>query len=130
MYGTVDKPVDIYMVCVESNVLDRFGMKLQCVNAEKPVLTYLPNLRISELKQRNHRIRRLIFSEEQATADKLPVHMILGAVDIQRGKSIESPILGLNPDTGIPEDSSPCWDGFFLLESLPLLGLKQKRCSS
>ena len=31
------------MVHVESNVLDRFGMKLQCVNAEKPVLTYLPN---------------------------------------------------------------------------------------
>ena len=84
MYGMVDKPVDIYMVCVESNVLDRFGMNLQCVNAEKPVLTYLPNLRISELKQRNHRIRRLIFSEEQATADKLPVHMILGAVDTEK----------------------------------------------
>ena len=27
MYGTVDKRVDIYMVRVESNVLDRFGMK-------------------------------------------------------------------------------------------------------
>ena len=114
--GTVDKRVDIYKVHVESNVLDSFGMEqlLQCVNAEKPVLTYLPNPRISEPKQqqkrqrqrqnllknqKNHHIRRLIFSVEQATADKLPVHIILGAADIQRIKSIETPIQGLNPDT-------------------------------
>ena len=50
-------------------------MELQCVNAraimvpiwllvnaEKLVLTYLPNHRISELKQQNHPIRRLLFS--------------------------------------------------------------------
>lgn len=38
------------------------GKKLQCVNTEKLVLTYLPNHRISKRKQQNHRIRRLIFS--------------------------------------------------------------------
>ena len=43
MYGTVDKRVEVYNVHVESNVIDSFGIELQCVNAEKPVLTYLPN---------------------------------------------------------------------------------------
>ena len=43
MYGTVDKGVDICTVHVESNVFDCFGMKVQCVNAERPILTYLPN---------------------------------------------------------------------------------------
>ena len=99
MYGTVDKRVEIYKVHVESNVVDSFGIELQCVSAEKPVLTYLPNPKISELKEQNHRIRRLVFSEEQATAQKLPVHIILGAADIQRIKSTEPPVLGLNPDT-------------------------------
>ena len=83
MYGTVDKRVEIYEVHVESNVIDSFGIELQCVSAEKLVLTYLPNPTISELKEQNHRIRRLVFSEEQATAEKLEVHIILGAADIQ-----------------------------------------------
>ena len=72
---------------------------MQCFSAEKPVLTYLPNPKISELKEHNHRIRRLLFSEEQATPEKLPVHIILGAADIQRIKSTEPPVLGLLPDT-------------------------------
>ena len=99
MYGSVDKRVEIYNVHIESNVIDSFGRELQCVNAEKPVLTYPPKPKISELKQQNHRIRRLKFSEEQATAEKLTIHIILGAADIQRIKSTEPPVLGLNPDT-------------------------------
>ena len=67
VYGTVDKRVDIYNVHVESNAIDNFGIELHCVNAEKPVLTYLPKPKISEPKQQNHRIRRLVFSEEKAT---------------------------------------------------------------
>ena len=84
--GKVHKGVDIYKVHVESNVIDSFGMQLQCVNAEKPVLIFLPTPRISELKQQNRRIRRLIFNEEQATRDKLLVRIILGAADIQQIK--------------------------------------------
>ena len=99
MYGTVDKQVEIYKFRVESNVVEDFVMELECINAEKPVLTYLPNLKIPDLKQRNHRIRRLEFIEETATADKLAVHIILGAADIQRIKSTEPAILGPNPDT-------------------------------
>ena len=100
MYGTVDKRVEIYKIHVESNVIDSFGIELQCVSAEKPVLTYLPNPKISELKEQNHRIRRLVFSEEQATAEKLPVHVILGAASWYSTNQVnQPPVIGLNPDT-------------------------------
>lgn len=99
MYGTVDRQVEIYKATVESNVVEDFGFELECINAEKPVLTYLPNPRISELKKANHRIRRLNFSEEAVTEDNLPVHVILGAADIQRIKTTEPAVLGKNPDT-------------------------------
>ena len=99
MYGTVDRQVEIYKATVESNVIEDLGFELECINAEKPVLTYLPNPRISELKKANHRIRRLNFSEEAVTEDNLPVHVILGAADIQRIKTTEPAVLGKNPDT-------------------------------
>ena len=99
MHGTVDKQVEIFKVRIESNVVDDFGIELHCINAEKPVLTYLPNLRISELKQKNNRLRRLVFSEETVTAEKLPVYIILGAADIQRIKSNEPAVLESNPDS-------------------------------
>ena len=99
MYGTVDKEVEIYNVHLKSDAIDDFEMELQCINAEKPVLTNLPNPRIPELRLKNSRIRRLVFSEEAATAEKLPVHEILGAADIQRIKSTEPAVLGSNPDT-------------------------------
>ena len=51
-----------YKVRVESNVIEDFGMELECINAEKLVLTYLPNPKIPDPKQRNHRIRRLEIS--------------------------------------------------------------------
>ena len=44
MYGTVDKQVKIYKVHLKSDAIVDFEMELQCINAEKPVLTYLPNL--------------------------------------------------------------------------------------
>ncbi|PFX16088.1 hypothetical protein AWC38_SpisGene19665 [Stylophora pistillata] len=99
MYGTVDKQVEIYKVHLKSDAIDDFEMELPCIKAEKPVLIYLPNPRISELKLKNSRIRRLVFNEEAATAEKLPVHVILGAADIQRMKSTEPAVLGSNPDT-------------------------------
>lgn len=99
MYGTVDKQVEIYKVHLKSDAIDDFEMELQCINAEKLVLTYLPNPRIPELKLKNCRIRRLVFSKEAATAEKLPVNVILGAADIQRIKSTEPAVLGSNPHT-------------------------------
>ncbi|KAK3727096.1 hypothetical protein QZH41_006021 [Actinostola sp. cb2023] len=54
-----------------SVVLSRFNIELECINAEKPVLTHLPNPRIPELKQKYSKLRRLAFSDEDATQDKL-----------------------------------------------------------
>lgn len=95
MYGTVDKLVEIYKVRVESNAIKGFELELCCINAEKPVLTHLPNPRISELKKANYCIKRLHFSEEMVMEDNLPVHVILGAADI---KTTEPAVLGVDPD--------------------------------
>ena len=93
MYRTVDTQVEIYKVRLESNVIDDFGIALHSINVEKPVLTNLPKPRISELKQ-NHRLRRLVISEETVTVDQLPVHIILGAAGIKRITST-----GSNPES-------------------------------
>lgn len=71
-----------------------------CTQKSK-ILTHLPNQRTSELKKSNHQIRRLHFSEEAATEDKLPVHVILGAANIQRIKTTKPAVLGTNPDTDL-----------------------------
>ena len=51
------------------------------------------------MKKANHRIKRLNFSEEAVTEPNLPVHVILGAVDVQRIKTTKPAVLGKNPDT-------------------------------
>ena len=97
MFITVNRDVEIYKVNVD--VIEGFGIELHCINAEKPVRTYLPNPRIAELKKANHRIKRLNFSEEVVTEPNLPVHVILGAADIQRIKTTKPAVLGKNRDT-------------------------------
>ena len=76
-----------------------YWIEVNCVNAEKPVLTYLPNPHIPEIKKSNKRFQQLVFSEEMVSSgDQLPVHIILGAADIQRIKSTEPAVLGDNSD--------------------------------
>ena len=58
MYGTIDKQVEIYDVSLESNVIDEFNMTLRCINAEKPVLTYLPNPHVGEIKKQYRCLKR------------------------------------------------------------------------
>lgn len=87
----------LYKVHLEVTFQYDFEKGFQCINAEKPALTYLPNPRIPKVKLKNHHVRRLVFSEEVPTAKKLPENVILGAADIQR---IKSPEPGRNPDTG------------------------------
>ena len=99
MYGAVNREVEIYKVNVESNAIESFGIELHCINAEKPILTYLPNPRIAELKKANQRIKRLNFSEEAVTEPNLLVHVILGGADIQQIKTTEPAILVKNQDT-------------------------------
>ena len=61
-------------------------------------MTYLPNPRISNLKKRYNRLRRLTFSDEGNQQERLPVHIILGAADYQRIKTTEPPVLGSDPN--------------------------------
>ena len=97
MYGTVDKTVEVYKACVESNAVEGFKFDLECINAEKPILTYLPNPQVVRLKEMNWRLKRLQFCDED-TGEQLPVHIIMGAADFQRIKTTEPPILGPHPD--------------------------------
>ena len=62
-------------------------------------MTHLPNPRIADQKIKDPRIKRLVFSEEIADQDRLPVHIIFGAADFQRIKTTERPVLGPNADT-------------------------------
>ena len=52
MFGTVTRTVEIYTVNIKSNVVPDFHITLECVNAEKQILTFLPNPRFKELKSR------------------------------------------------------------------------------
>ena len=99
MYGTVTRRVDIYSINIGSAFVGGFTFVVNCINAERDVLTSLPNPRIKDLKREYPRLRKLQLSDEEESADQLPVHIILGAADYQRIRSTEPPILGNNPDT-------------------------------
>ena len=149
MYGTVTRQVEIYNVNIKSLVRDDFNFDVNCINAEKGVLTYLPNPEVRKLKQRFRRLKRLEFSDEATTAKQLPIHVILGAADYQRIRTTEQPVLGDNPDCDpgaeftmlgwmlygrLGSDSSAAEKSFFLnsskseferLCSLDILGLEE-----
>ena len=59
MYGTVNKVVEIYRVKVSSLSFPEFSIEVECINAEKHILTYLANPNIDCLKKMYPRIRRL-----------------------------------------------------------------------
>ena len=99
MYGTVTRRVEIYGIKIESTAVEGFSLEVNCINAEKGILTYLPNPRIKDLKQRFFRLRRLEIGDEEAAEQQLPVHIILGAADYQRIRTTEQPVLGSNRDT-------------------------------
>lgn len=98
MYGTVTKRVELHSVNIQSTAIEGFNLDVQCINAEKDILTFLPNPRIKELKRRYPRLRKLPLSDEETLTDNIPVHIILAAADYQRIRSTEQPILGKNPD--------------------------------
>ena len=99
MYGTVTRRVDIYSLTIESAVAVGFTFVVNCITAEKDVLTSLPNPRIKDSKRKYPLLRKLQLSNEDGLAVQLPVHIILGAADYQRIRSTEPPILGNNADT-------------------------------
>ena len=98
MYGTMRKIVEVYSVTVHSLAVEGFSIDVECINAEKDVLTHLPNPNIKALKKQCGRFRRLTFTEEATRSDTMPVHVILGAADYQRIRTTEPLILGVDPD--------------------------------
>jgi len=81
MFGTTRRNVEVYSVTIESLAVEGFSLEVECINAEKDVLTHLPNPRIKALKEQQSRLRRLEFSEEGTESDLIEVHIILGAAD-------------------------------------------------
>ena len=79
------------------SVVDNFGMVVPCINAEKEVLMYLPNLNIPELKGKNTEVKRIPFADENTTKDYLPVHAIFGVADHRKIKTSEPIVFGKHP---------------------------------
>ena len=81
LYGTVDKRVELYNVTLESITIPEFCIKVECTNAEKEILTFLPNPMITDVKKRFAKIRRLKFNADEGSDELQPVHVVLGAAD-------------------------------------------------
>ena len=98
MFGTTRRNVEVYNITIQSLAVESFSFEVECINAEKDVLTYLPNPNVTALKKQYGRLRRLNFSEEETRDESMPVHIILGAADYQRIRTTEPLILGADPD--------------------------------
>ena len=97
MYGSMSKTVEVYKIQLRS-IVNEETLDIECINAEKDVLTFLPKPCIDQIKKNNHRLRRLVFCEETIQSDLLPVHIMLGVTDYQRIRTGEPPVIGTNPD--------------------------------
>ena len=74
-------------------------MVVPCINAEKEVLTYLPNPNIPELRKKNTQLKRILFADENTFKDYLLVHVILGVTDYQKIKTKEPIIVRKHPES-------------------------------
>ena len=102
MYGTVNKFVEVYEVTLQSLAVPGYNISIECINAEKGILTCLPNPRIAELKERNPSLRELNIFEEETTCETMPVHLILGVSDYLRIRtSGNNLILDADPATDL-----------------------------
>ena len=95
-------------------------MVVPCINAEKEVLTYLPNPNIPELKEKNSKLKRKPFADNYTTKDYLPVHAILGVADFKKIQTSE-PIFGKHP-----EKKSLSLDGLRLVNKVFLVQLLRR----
>ena len=83
---------------IGSLAVEGFSLEVECINAEKDILTFLPNPNVQSLKKQYRRLRRLRFTAEETRSDSISVHIILEAADYQRIPITEPLILGANPD--------------------------------
>ena len=51
MFGTIRRNVEVYNITIQSLAIDGFSLGIECLNAEKDVLTYLPNPEHSHVEE-------------------------------------------------------------------------------
>ena len=85
---------------IESTTVTGIFLDVECIYAEKGILTLLPNPNVKELKRNFGQQRRLPLCDEGRSSEQLPAHIILGGADYQRIRSTRKPVLGVNPDQG------------------------------
>ena len=83
MFGTVNKLVEIYDLTITSKI-NGTSLQIECINAERPLITQLPNPHIKRIKEKQPRMQQLVFTEEESTDEYLPVHILLGVNDFKR----------------------------------------------
>ena len=98
MFGMTGRNVEVYSITIQSLAVEGFSFEVECINAEKDILTYLPNPNIQALKRQYGQLRRQKFSVEGTKSDSMQAHVILGAADYQRIRTTEPLILWANPD--------------------------------
>ena len=108
MFGTVDKLFEIYEIQLISKT-DGSTLKIECINAERGIITELPNPQINEIKRQHPRLRQLVFTEEESRDEYLPVHILLGIADYNRIRLPQAPIIGKKPTYPVAEQTKLGW---------------------
>ena len=65
-------------------VADDFELDIDCINAGKEVLTYLPNPKVKDLKRSSRPLQKQQLCVEEPTVRQIPAHIILGEADYQQ----------------------------------------------
>ena len=90
LQGRFTKNADIYKLQVSSGLFDDFTITLECINMEKDILIYMSNRKISDIRRRYGRLKRLQFFDLDDESEMQPMHIIMGAADHQRINKTES----------------------------------------
>ena len=106
--GVVRKKVEIYKLTMKSLFSD-FKVNIEVNNSGKDVITHLPNYNISLLKSRYSKLRDLEFSDENASENNLPVHILLGMKDYITIKTTKAPIISQDKGPIVAEFTKLGW---------------------
>ena len=108
MYGTVDKLVEIYQLTITSKI-NATELSIECINAERDLITHLPNPQIRKMKKDERWLQGLLLAEEESQERELPVHILLGVRDYTRIKDGKRPVMGKDSDAPIAESTRFGW---------------------
>ena len=92
-------PIMKFILSIEVHkVVGGFCLDVECINAERGILTLLLNPNVKDLKKKFGQLRKQPLCDDESSGEQLPVHIILGVADYQRIRSPRKPVLGVNPD--------------------------------